>query len=160
MRSRSCNFQKNPASQPGALPLDPVSIGYKAKKSTCVPLKTLKLKVLWEEGTKLISIAKLHLEVLRVVKPKKISPAASVTDSLSLAQKRHHVAGSLRSHTDPPQWNILATALSAPAHHLRTTGHKIVWGRTTILTTTRYETQLDLTEHTAIRTRDPWLNRT
>ena len=27
MRSRSCNFQKNPAPQPGALPLDLVSIG-------------------------------------------------------------------------------------------------------------------------------------
>ena len=27
---------------------------------------------------------------------------------------------------------------SAPAHHSRTTGHKIAWDRTTILTTTRY----------------------
>ena len=32
---------------------------------------------------------------------------------------------------------------SAPAHHSRTTGHKIAWDRTTILTTTRYKTQLD-----------------
>ena len=39
---------------------------------------------------------------------------------------------------------------SAPAHHSRTTGHNIAWDRTTILTTTRYKTQLDLTEHTAI----------
>ena len=31
---------------------------------------------------------------------------------------------------------------SAPAHHLRTTGHKIAWDRTTILTTTRNNTQL------------------
>ena len=35
-----------------------------------------------------------------------------------------------------------------------------VWDRTTILTTTRYKTQLDLTEHTAIKTRNPSLNRT
>ena len=49
---------------------------------------------------------------------------------------------------------------SAPAHHLRTTGHKIAWDRTAILTTTRYKTQLDLTEHTAIKTRNPSLNRT
>ena len=49
---------------------------------------------------------------------------------------------------------------SAPAHHSRTTGHKIAWDRTTILTTTRYKTQLDLTEHTAIKTRNPSLNRT
>ena len=47
----------------------------------------------------------------------------------------------------------------APAHHSRTTGHKIAWDRTTILTTTRYKTQLDLTEHTAIKTRNPSLNR-
>ena len=49
---------------------------------------------------------------------------------------------------------------SAPAHHSRTTGHKIAWDRTTILTTTRYKTQLDLTEHTSIQTRNPSLNRT
>ena len=49
---------------------------------------------------------------------------------------------------------------SAPAHHSRTTGHKIAWDRTTILTTTRYKTQLDLTEHTAIKTRKPSLSRT
>ena len=49
---------------------------------------------------------------------------------------------------------------SAPAHHSRTTGHKIAWDRTTILTTTRYKTQLDLTEHRAIKTRNPSLNRT
>ena len=29
---------------------------------------------------------------------------------------------------------------SAPAHHSRTTGHKIAWDRTTILTITRYKT--------------------
>ena len=49
---------------------------------------------------------------------------------------------------------------SAPTHHSRTTGHKIAWDRTTILTTTRYKTQLDLTEHTAIKTSNPSLNRT
>ena len=49
---------------------------------------------------------------------------------------------------------------SAPAHHSQTTGHKIAWDRTTILTTTRYKTQLDLTEHTAIKSRNPSLNRT
>ena len=53
----------------------------KSKKSTCIPLKTLKLKVFWEEGTKPIS-AKMHIEVLRAVKPKNLSPAAGVTDSL------------------------------------------------------------------------------
>ena len=36
---------------------------------------------------------------------------------------------------------------SAPAHHSRTTGHRIAWDRTTILATTRYKTQLDLTGH-------------
>ena len=49
---------------------------------------------------------------------------------------------------------------SAPAHHSRTTGHKIAWDRTTILATTRYKTQLDLTEHTAIKIRNPSLNCT
>ena len=49
---------------------------------------------------------------------------------------------------------------SAPAHHSPTTAHKIAWDKTTILTTTRYKTQLDLTEHTAIKTRNPSLNRT
>ena len=49
---------------------------------------------------------------------------------------------------------------SAPAHHSRTTGHKIAWDRTTTLTTTRSEKQLDLTEHTAINTRYPSLHRT
>ena len=49
---------------------------------------------------------------------------------------------------------------SAPAHHSRTTGHNIAWERTTILTTTRYKTQLDLTEHAAIKIRNPSLNRT
>ena len=48
---------------------------------------------------------------------------------------------------------------SAPDHHSRTTGQKIAWDRTTILTTTRYKTQLDLTEHTAIKTKNPSLNR-
>ena len=45
--------------------------------------------------------------------------------------------------------------LPALATHLRTTGHKIGWGRTTILTTTRYKSQLDLAsniEHAAIKT--------
>ena len=49
---------------------------------------------------------------------------------------------------------------SAPAHHSRTTGHNIAWDRTTILTTARYKTQLGLTEHTAIKTINPSLNRT
>ena len=50
--------------------------------ATYVALKTTKLKVLWDEGIKLISIAKLHLEVLRAVKPKKFSPAAGFAGSL------------------------------------------------------------------------------
>ena len=73
MRTRSCNFQKNLAPQPGPRRLAP-GPGFnrlKSKRSTFVPLKTLKLKALWEEGTKMISIAKLHIEVLRMVKPKK-----------------------------------------------------------------------------------------
>ena len=49
---------------------------------------------------------------------------------------------------------------SALAHHSRTTGHKVAWDRTTILTTTRYKRQLDLAEHAAIKTKDPKLNRT
>ena len=43
---------------------------------------------------------------------------------------------------------------------LNQSGHKIACDRTIILTTTRYKTQLDLTEHTAIKTRNPSLNRT
>ena len=35
-----------------------------------------------------------------------------------------------------------------------------MWDRTTILTTTRYKTQLDLTDYAAMKTRDPSLNRT
>ena len=48
---------------------------------------------------------------------------------------------------------------SAPAHHSWTTGHKIALDRTTILTTTRYKTQLDLTEHT-LKQEISSLNRT
>ena len=66
----------------------------KSKNSTCVPLKTLKLKVLWEVGTKLISIAKLHLEVLRAVKPKNLSPA----------QKRPRLAGSPLTPLNETSW--------------------------------------------------------
>ena len=61
------------------------------------------------------------------------------------------------THTNPDDFSHNQ---SAPAHHSRTTRHKIAWDRTTILTTTRYKTQLDLTEHTAIKTRNPSLNRT
>ena len=52
------------------------------------------------------------------------------------------------------------TNKSATAHHTRTTGHTIAWNDTTILTTTRSKTQLDLTEHAAIQIRQPPLNRT
>ena len=84
MRSRSCNFQEKSGSRARRVAPGPSLNRLKSKKSTCVPLKTLKLKVLLEEGTKLISIAKLHLEVLRAVKvkPKNLPPAAGVTDSL------------------------------------------------------------------------------
>ena len=88
MHSRSCNFQKKSGSPARRVAPGPGLNRLKSKKSTCFHLKTLKLKVLWEEGTKLISIAKLHLlevlplEVLRAVKPKNLSPAAGVTDSL------------------------------------------------------------------------------
>ena len=82
MRSRSCNFQKKYGSPAKRVAPGPGLNRLKSKKSTCVPLKKLELKVLWEEGTKLISIAELHIEVLRAVKPKNLSPAAIVTDSL------------------------------------------------------------------------------
>ncbi len=39
-------------------------------------------------------------------------------------------------------------------------GTHVAWDRTTILTTTQYASQLDLTEHAAIKMRDPILNRT
>ena len=48
---------------------------------------------------------------------------------------------------------------SAPAHHALTTGHNIAWNRTTVLTSTRTRSQLDLTEHAAIQTRKPPINR-
>ena len=83
MRSRSCNFQKKSGSPARRVAPGPGFNRLKSKKSTCVPLKTLKLKVLWEEGTKLISIAKFHLEVLRAVKPNGLA---------LLAHKRPRVA--------------------------------------------------------------------
>ena len=103
MRSRSFNFFKKSGSPARRVTPGPGLDRLKSKKSTCVPLKTLKLKVLWEEGTKLISIAKLHLEVLRAVKPKKCSPAGcgGRNGLASLAKRRPHVADLLRSHTDP-----------------------------------------------------------
>ena len=45
-------------------------------------------------------------------------------------------------------------------HHQWNTGHKIGCYRTRILTTTRYKRHLDLTEHAAIKIRDPILSRT
>ena len=77
MRSRSCNFQKKSGSPARRVAPGPSLNRLKSKKSTCVPLKTLKLKVLWEEGTKLISIAKLHLEVLRVEQTRFARPKTS-----------------------------------------------------------------------------------
>ena len=53
-----------------------------------------------------------------------------------------------------------ADAKCGPAYHARTTGHTLAWDRTTILTTTKYASQLDLTEHAAIKMRDPIINRT
>ena len=67
----------------------------------------------------------------------------------------------LRSPPDGP--TDLATNESAPAHNSRTTCHTIAWkswNDTTILTSTQSKTQLDLTEHAAIHTRQPPLNRT
>ena len=59
----------------------------KSKKSTCVPLKTLKLKVLVYSGRRVqtdlyCQIASRHLEVLHAVKPKIFSPVEVITDSL------------------------------------------------------------------------------
>ena len=51
-------------------------------------------------------------------------------------------------------------AKCGPAYHARTTGHTLAWDRTTILTTTKHTSQLDLTEHAAIKMRDPIINRT
>ena len=53
-----------------------------------------------------------------------------------------------------------ADAKCGPAYHARTTGHTLAWDRTTILTTTKHASQLDLTEHAAIKMRDPIINRT
>ena len=53
-----------------------------------------------------------------------------------------------------------ATKNSAPAHQSRTTGHTMGWSSTTILTHIKSASQLDLTDHAAIQTRKPSLNRT
>ena len=50
-------------------------------------------------------------------------------------------------------------AKCGPAHHARTTGHTMAWDRTSILTSTKHTSQLDLTEHAAIKIRDPIINR-
>ena len=76
--------------------------------------------------------------------------------ALPPAIDRHEPHSRLNLHNFDDYSRIQA----APAHHSRTTGHKIDWDRTTILTTTRCKTQLDLTEHIAIKTRDPSLNST
>ena len=65
-----------------------------------------------------------------------------------------------RRNTIPDGPADLETNKSAAAHHSRTTGHAIGWNDTTILTQTRSRSQLDLTEHAAIQTRKPSLNRT
>ena len=88
MRSRSCNFQKKSGSPARLVAPGPGQNRLKSKKSTCVPLKTLKLKVLWEEGTKLISIAKLHLEVSRTLTPSMKHPGYSPAQVP--LQRRHH----------------------------------------------------------------------
>jgi len=48
---------------------------------------------------------------------------------------------------------------SAAAHHGLTTGHTIDWNSTSILTTTTYSSQLDLTEHAALQVLKPTINR-
>ena len=49
---------------------------------------------------------------------------------------------------------------SAPAHHSLTTGHNIGWNDITILKSLPSRSHLDLTEHAAISTRHPTMNRT
>ena len=49
---------------------------------------------------------------------------------------------------------------SAPAHHSLTTGHNIAWNDIKILRTLTSRSQLDLTEHAAIQTLNPSMNRT
>ena len=49
---------------------------------------------------------------------------------------------------------------SAPAHHALTTGHNIDWNNITILKSLSSRSHLDLTEHAAISTRRPSMNRT
>ena len=49
---------------------------------------------------------------------------------------------------------------SAPAHHSLTTGHRIAWDDIHILKSLPSRSHLDLTEHAAIHTRNPTMNRT
>ena len=49
---------------------------------------------------------------------------------------------------------------SAPAHHSLTTGHRIAWVGIHIFNSIPSRSHLDLTEHAAIQTRNPTMNRT
>ena len=79
---RCCNFQqKIRLSSQARSPWTRSQYVKKQKISLCSPQNTI-IEGTLGEGTKLISIAKLHQEVLRAVKPKNLSPVAGVTDSL------------------------------------------------------------------------------
>ena len=69
--------------------------------------------------------------------------------------KEHEACFRLNSNEDESTGNIK----SAIAHHALTNRHTPAWDRTTILTSTRCRSQLDLTEHAAIKLRKPTINR-
>ena len=95
MRSRSISFFFFKSGSP-ARRAAPGPGQNRLKSNLCSPQNTKIEGTLGggQEGTKLISIAKLHLEVL-------LLHAVKLNVLASLAQKRPRIADSLRSHTDP-----------------------------------------------------------
>ena len=70
--------------------------------------------------------------------------------------KEHERCFRLSSAIDTSTGNIK----SAPAHHAVTTGHNIDWNNISILKSLPSRSYLDLTEHAAITSRRPAMNRT
>ena len=68
--------------------------------------------------------------------------------------KEHEACMRLGNHTDNSTGNIK----SAPAKHGRDNGHRIDWKSTTILATCENKSQLNLMEHSAIKTLVPAMN--
>ena len=75
---------------------------------------------------------------------------------------KEHEAHSRLDLDNPTDFSHICNLLLPTTHRPLDTSHKIVigWDRTTILTTTIYKRQLDLTEHTAIKMSDTSLSRT